>query len=71
MLQILAVSPGAAGYCTLEGLTSLHVAAAARRADLLERLLIALRQSRSQRQPKAARKSFVNSVGCSACQGWA
>jgi hypothetical protein len=62
LLQILSCSPGAAAYCTLEGISALAVAAGLRRADLLERLLIALQESCSHRQPKAAKKSFAKTV---------
>ncbi|KAI3425777.1 hypothetical protein D9Q98_007752 [Chlorella vulgaris] len=60
--EILSCSPGAAAYCTLEGISALAVAAGLRRADLLERLLIALQESCSHRQPKAAKKSFAKTV---------
>jgi len=39
-----------------------NLAAATRRTDLLERLLVALRQAGAQRQPKAARRSYSKTV---------
>ncbi|PSC74413.1 E3 ubiquitin-ligase XBAT31 [Micractinium conductrix] len=61
--EVLASCPGAAGYCTIEGLSCVHVAAATRRADLLEHLLMALRQAQaSPRQHKAWRRSFATTI---------
>ena len=45
-----------------QGLSCLHVAAGAGRADLLEHLLDALQRAGSQRQPKAARRALSKAV---------
>ncbi|KAL4423321.1 hypothetical protein ABPG77_006116 [Micractinium sp. CCAP 211/92] len=59
---VLAASPSAAAYCTLEGLSSLHVCAVSRRTDLLEQLLVALHAAGSGKSPKAARRALSKAV---------
>lgn len=59
---VLAASPSAAAYCTLEGLSSLHVSAVSRRADLLEQLLTALHAAGAGKPPKAARRALSKAV---------
>ncbi|KAL4430630.1 hypothetical protein ABPG75_005886 [Micractinium tetrahymenae] len=59
---VLAASPSAAAYCTLEGLSSLHICAANRRADLLEQLLAALHTAGATKSPKAARRALSKAV---------